>query len=63
MIFTLFSMGRGAERPPLLWFFPISIKNLVATYTYILDFSQLFVADAPMKIFFITSQVTFVSGR
>ena len=52
-------MGRGAVRPCLLWFFALG-SNLNLK---ILDFSRLFVADAPMKtktkIDYTTSHRTF----
>ena len=48
-LLTLSAMGGGLYAPPLLFFAPYS-KNLQAIHTSkILDFSQLFIADAPKK--------------
>ena len=43
------SMGRGAVRPPPLGFFPLLKKSSGNPYLKILDFFQLYVADAHMK--------------
>ena len=53
--------GGGAVRPFLLWFFAIYFKKL-KPYLKILDFSQLFVVDAPTfnKNSFTPFQNTFV---